>query len=118
MPFSSTLSAPGADYSAPRSLRRGGAQPLAPSKWYLTGFLVPYEAPTSQRADDDGDDTLDEVGRSDPEADDDNAPEQASRPQGVLSVVDGTFGLGFPAETKQLRAEGRVGGLSPYREVR
>tara|TARA_Y100000310_G_scaffold171060_1_gene171208 strand:- start:15964 stop:16197 length:234 start_codon:yes stop_codon:yes gene_type:complete len=26
--------------------------PVAPSKWYLTGFLVPYEAPPEQRSDD------------------------------------------------------------------
>ncbi|MFH1469405.1 MAG: DISARM system helicase DrmA [Pseudomonadota bacterium] len=51
--------------------------PIAPSKWYLTGFLVPYEAPASQRADDDGDDTLDLVDRP-AEADDDGAPEVAS----------------------------------------
>ncbi len=24
--------------------------PVAPSKWYLTGFLVPYEPPTAERA--------------------------------------------------------------------
>lgn len=35
----------------------------APSKWYLTGFLVPYGAFTEQRADDTGNDELDEVGR-------------------------------------------------------
>jgi len=51
--------------------------PIAPSKWYLTGFLVPNEAPASQRTDDDGEDTLDEVGRK-VDADDDNAPEAAS----------------------------------------
>jgi hypothetical protein len=33
----------------------------APSKWYLTGFLVPYGAPTEQRGDDTGDDDLDVV---------------------------------------------------------
>ncbi|BCL39175.1 DISARM system helicase DrmA [Nostoc sp. MS1] len=31
----------------------------APSKWYLTGFLVPYGAPIEQRGDDTGDDDLD-----------------------------------------------------------
>ncbi len=51
--------------------------PVAPSKWYLTGFLVPYEAPLEQRSDDDGDDVLDQMDRP-VEADDDNAPEAAS----------------------------------------
>lgn len=26
--------------------------PTSPSNWYLTGFLVPYEAPVEQRGDD------------------------------------------------------------------
>ena len=51
--------------------------PVAPSRWYLTGFLVPYEAPPEQRSDDDGDDTLDQVDRP-VEGDDDNAPEATS----------------------------------------
>ena len=51
--------------------------PVAPSKWYLTGFLVPYEAPAQQRADDDSDDTLDQVDRP-VEGDDDSAPEATS----------------------------------------
>jgi len=51
--------------------------PVAPSKWYLTGFLVPHEAPASQRADDDSDETLDQPGKSLP-SDDDNTPESAS----------------------------------------
>ena len=38
--------------------------PVAPSKWYLTGFLVPYEAPADQRSDDDSDDALDQVDRA------------------------------------------------------
>lgn len=51
--------------------------PIAQSKWYLAGFLVPYEAPADHRADDDGDDQLDQIGRR-IEADDDNTPEAAS----------------------------------------
>ncbi|MFB2891349.1 DISARM system helicase DrmA [Aerosakkonemataceae cyanobacterium BLCC-F50] len=37
--------------------------PEPPSKWYLTGFLVPYGAPIEQRSDDTGNDELDEVSR-------------------------------------------------------
>src|SRR4051794_36994580 len=32
-----------------------------PSNWYLTGFLVPTDAPAEQRADDDADDDMPEV---------------------------------------------------------
>lgn len=53
------------------------ALPIAPSKWYLTGFLIPYEAPVSQRSDDDADEQLDQVGRI-VDGDDDSPPEQAS----------------------------------------
>lgn len=33
--------------------------PQAPSKWYLTGFLVPYEADISQRSDNASDEGMD-----------------------------------------------------------
>ncbi len=49
----------------------------APSKWYLTGFLVPREAPVEQRCDDSGDDQLDELAKP-RQADDDAKPEAAS----------------------------------------
>ena len=71
------------DLVGPRTAHAPDAQyaeevlPVAPSKWYLAGFLVPYEAPASQREDDDGDDQLDQPGRP-VEADDDSAPEAAS----------------------------------------
>ncbi|MCB9520310.1 MAG: helicase [Myxococcales bacterium] len=51
--------------------------PIAPSSWYLTGFLVPYEAPADQRSDPEVDDQLDEVDAR-PAGDDDAAPEEAS----------------------------------------
>ena len=50
------------DLVGPRPGERGHAAytaeilPVAPSKWYLTGFLVPHEAPADQRSDDDSDD--------------------------------------------------------------
>ena len=50
---------------------------IAPSKWYLTGFLVPYEAPQNQRTDADGDDSL-ETAACKPGTDDDVSPEAAS----------------------------------------
>jgi hypothetical protein len=75
--------------------------PIAPSKWYLTGFLVPYEAPASQRSDDDGDDILDLV-RPKVDADDDNAPEAASARKGFFPSSLGLSVL-VSAETSQLQ---------------
>lgn len=48
----------------------------APSKWYLTGFLVPHGAPIEQRGDDTGNDELDLVGAV-KAGDDENIPEKA-----------------------------------------
>ncbi len=49
----------------------------APSRWYLTGFLVPIESDESQKTDADGDDEVDDGG--DPRAaDDGNEPEKPS----------------------------------------
>ncbi|HBE17539.1 MAG TPA: hypothetical protein DDW51_07965, partial [Cyanobacteria bacterium UBA11367] len=51
--------------------------PQAPSLWYLTGFLVPYEASFEQRSDDTGDDELDQLSRKGT-GDDESTPEAAS----------------------------------------
>src|SRR5271154_5150591 len=51
--------------------------PQAPSRWYLTGFLVPYEAPESQRRDAVSDEQIDLPGIAGG-ADDDERPERAS----------------------------------------
>ena len=70
----------------------GAGQPLAderlpgwvrPSNWYLTGFLVPREAPAEQRADADADDDFDpevagESGLGDDSTEDRRAPRRAS----------------------------------------
>lgn len=51
--------------------------PQPPSKWYLTGFLVPHDAPLEVRADDTGDDELNAVsgtGSGDDEATPDSSP--------------------------------------------
>src|SRR2546426_10814451 len=49
----------------------------APSRWYLTGFLVPYEAPESQRSDATGGEVLDLISKTGG-LDDETKPEQAS----------------------------------------
>ena len=74
--------------------------PVAPSKWYLTGFLVPYEAPAEQRSDDDSDDSLDEVDRP-VEGDDDNAPEATSARKAFFPSSMGLSVLVAP-ETSEL----------------
>ncbi|WP_298907581.1 hypothetical protein [uncultured Nostoc sp.] len=47
----------------------------APSKWYLTGFLVPHGAPIEQRGDDTGDDDLD-VMQGGSAGEDENVPDK------------------------------------------
>ncbi|MBK8257913.1 MAG: helicase [Polyangiaceae bacterium] len=49
--------------------------PTAPSTWYLTGFLIPKDAPAHEKADSDVDD-LDDIAASTGEADDDATPDQ------------------------------------------
>ena len=77
--------------------------PIAPSKWYLTGFLVPYEAPASQRGDDDGDDSLDQPGRK-VEADDDATPEPPSARKAFFPSSMGLSVL-VPGDARQLQVK-------------
>jgi hypothetical protein len=85
--------------------------PVAPSKWYLTGFLVPYEAPASQRADDDADDLVDQPGRK-VEADDDAAPEAASARKAFFPSSMGVSVL-VPASTREVRVRLRWADYEP-----
>ena len=75
--------------------------PVAPSKWYLTGFLVPYEAPADQRSDDDSDEALDQVERA-VEGDDDNAPEATSARKAFFPSSMGLSVL-VPRDTTKLQ---------------
>lgn len=88
---------------APHATYAEEVLPVAPSKWYLTGFLVPYEAPASQRADDDSDDQLDAPGRR-VEADDDPQPESASARKAYFPSSMGLSVL-VPRETSTLEVE-------------
>ena len=74
---------------------------VAPSKWYLTGFLVPYEAPADQRSDDDSDDGLDQVNRA-VEGDDDNTPEATSARKAFFPSSMGLSVL-VPRDTTKLQ---------------
>ncbi len=105
------------DLVGPRPTELGHAQyrdeilPIAPSKWYLTGFLVPYEAPVEQRSDDDGDDSLDQAGRP-VEGDDDHAPEQTSARKAFFPSSMGLSVL-VPEDAAQLQAEITWGDYAP-----
>src|ERR1039458_9250156 len=52
--------------------------PTPPSRWYLTGFLIPFEAPDSQRRDETAGDQLDLIPPQNRGGDDENTPEVAS----------------------------------------
>jgi len=56
-------------------------QPL--SKWYLTGFLVPYDAPMEVRSDDTGNDEMDAVGKVGA-GDDETTPDRAPARKGFF----------------------------------
>jgi hypothetical protein len=78
----SLLSALTLDLIGPDPSADGGAQAemiaTAPSKWYLSGFLVPHQAKWEDRSDETAQDELDfgaDTGRS---GDDDKAPEASS----------------------------------------
>ncbi len=55
----------------------------APSKWYLTGFLVPFQAPRAQREDESSAEQLDLLGEGSG-GDDEEAPDKASARRAFL----------------------------------
>lgn len=76
-----------------------------PSRWYLTGFLVPSEAPESQRFDPESPDTLDAVvGSDEGTGDDDVEPDQAPARKVFLPSSMGVSVL-VPPGAKRLDAE-------------
>ncbi|EKU96525.1 hypothetical protein Lepto7375DRAFT_0531 [Leptolyngbya sp. PCC 7375] len=66
--------------------------PQAPSKWYLSGFLVPYEAKLSDRTDSDSDDSFDPQLTAKANSDDDATPEATSARKGFFPS---SLGLSF-----------------------
>jgi len=88
--------------------------PIAPSKWYLTGFLVPYEAPVDERSDDDADDQVDEIDRR-VAGDDDNVPEAASARKAYFPSSMGLSVL-VSEETQTLRVRLTWGDYAPVDE--
>jgi hypothetical protein len=75
--------------------------PQSPSRWYLTGFLAPLDAPPEQRSDAEADDDLDSAGE--PGGDDDSEPEpSAAAKQKYLPSSIGVSVL-LPKEAKTLK---------------
>lgn len=72
-----------------------------PSKWYLTGYLVPSEASPDDRADDDEDELIDEVKRLSP-GDDENEPERGASSKRRFMPSSMGLSVLVPAEAKQL----------------
>lgn len=81
--------------------------PQAPSRWYLTGFLVPTEADESQRVDPTSDDELDQAAER-AGVDDDEIPEPAAARRSYLPSSMGLSIL-IPKETNKLTATVRYG---------
>lgn len=76
-----------------------------PSRWYLTGFLVPTEAPESQRHDPESEEVLDAVvGSDDGTGDDDVEPDKAPARKVFLPSSLGISVL-VPKGVKTLSAE-------------
>ena len=81
--------------------------PQAPSRWYLTGFIVPLDAGASQRADEDSTEEVDAANDAGG-ADDATAPEPAAAQQRYLPSSIGLSVL-VGSSTKALKVKVRWG---------
>lgn len=81
--------------------------PQAPSRWYLTGFLVPLDADQSQKVDEDSNDSVDAAGEADG-ADDAGTPEPTSARQSFMPSSTGLSIL-VSSDTKKLKLKVRWG---------
>ncbi len=74
--------------------------PQSPSRWYLTGFLVPLDAGESQKGDDTGNENVDEAGDS--AGLEDHTPEPAAARRAPFPSSMG-LSLHLPAAARQVR---------------
>jgi hypothetical protein len=81
--------------------------PQSPSRWYLTGFLVPLDAGEEQRAQEGSDDDLDEMNEAGG-ADDKNTPEPAAARRAYMPSSIGMSIL-VPASARRLTVTVRWG---------
>ena len=82
--------------------------PQSPSRWYLTGFLVPLDADDSQRAEETSADEMDEAGDAKGGGDDGAAPEPVAARLAYMPSSNGLSVL-VPASAKELRIVVRWG---------
>ena len=81
--------------------------PQAPSRWYLTGFLVPLDADHSQKVDEDSNDSVDSAGEGDG-ADESGTPEPTTARQSYMPSSTGLSIL-VGSDTKKLKLKVRWG---------
>jgi hypothetical protein len=86
---------------------RNEVLPQAPSRWYLTGFLVPIDAAEDQKTDEVADEGVDEIGKG-AGVDDDAAPEPAAARRAFFPSSMG-LSLLVPKDAKELRVTVRWG---------
>jgi hypothetical protein len=86
----------------------------APSKWYLTGFLVPYEASVEQRSEDIGNDDIDEISQVNA-GDDEKQPDSASARRAFFPSSMGLSIL-VPATAQEINVTVHWGDYSPVDE--
>jgi hypothetical protein len=83
-----------------------------PSRWYLTGFLVPWNAPASQKADDDAQDELDLSPAGGSGDEDEATPEPQAARRGHFPSSIGLSVL-VPDGLAELRVTARWGDYAP-----
>jgi Helicase conserved C-terminal domain len=86
----------------------------APSKWYLTGFLVPYEASVQDRSGDTADEGLEIDAPTSKSSEDENTPETASARK---ALFPSSIGLSFliSSQTTSLDLEVYWGDYQPIK---
>src|SRR4051794_34635600 len=78
--------------------------PQSPSRWYLTGFLVPLEASEAQRSDETAQDDYDASAADGEGTDDDAAPEPSAARRAFFPSSIG-LSLLVPAAARRLEVE-------------
>jgi hypothetical protein len=86
--------------------------PIFPSRFYLTGFLAPLNAPASQKADDDEHGELELAAASGGAEEDDSTPEPPAAKRGVFPSSIGVSVL-VPPSTRSLTVFARWGDYEP-----
>ncbi|HEY7425655.1 MAG TPA: DISARM system helicase DrmA [Gemmataceae bacterium] len=90
---------------------RNEVLPQSPSRWYLTGFLVPFDAAEDQKSDEVAEEGVDEIGKG-AGVDDDAVPEPAAARRAFFPSSMG-LSLLVPKDAKELRVAVRWGDYRP-----